>query len=296
MLRRRQIRPAPQRHQARPVRRHLAGAGDRAAAADRGRPGAVQHGRAAGPHRPRGRGDHRGRRAAPLLALPPSSRSWCRAARSAKSSPRQHGRYPVSRFIAIYHVRSDARSIEARAQAIAVEQSVEMPLSAIEDQAILDEIVGKVEEIGEIGRGLFAVRIALARATVGDDAGQLINMLFGNTSLQEDVVAARRRVSRRPGARAFGGPQHRARGPARARRRGGPRADLLGAEAAGAAAGPARASSRRGSRAAASTTSRTITGSPIRPIRRSRRAATRSPRRCARSSARPGSAPAMCRA
>jgi ribulose-bisphosphate carboxylase large chain len=94
----------------------------------------------------------------------------------------------VSRFHAIYHVRSDARSIEARAQAIAVEQSVEMPLSAIEDQQILDEIVGKVEAISHIGNGTFAVRVALARATAGNDAGQLVNMLFGNTSLQEDVV------------------------------------------------------------------------------------------------------------
>ena len=94
----------------------------------------------------------------------------------------------MSRFHAIYHVRSDARSIEARAQAIAVEQSVEMPLSAIEDQSILDEIVGKVEAISQVGNGVFAVRIALARATTGNDAGQLVNMLFGNTSLQEDVV------------------------------------------------------------------------------------------------------------
>ena len=94
----------------------------------------------------------------------------------------------MSRLTATYHVRSDARAIEARAQAIAVEQSVEMPLSAIEDQEILDEIVGRVEDISALSLGLYAVRIALSRATVGDDPGQLINMLFGNTSLQEDVV------------------------------------------------------------------------------------------------------------
>jgi ribulose-bisphosphate carboxylase large chain len=94
----------------------------------------------------------------------------------------------VSRLIATYHVRSDARAIEARARAVAVEQSVEMPLSAIEDQHILDEIVGRVDDIAEVSPGRFAVHIALSRATVGDDAGQLINMLFGNTSLQDDVV------------------------------------------------------------------------------------------------------------
>jgi len=93
-----------------------------------------------------------------------------------------------SRLIAVYHVRSDARAIDSRANAIAVEQSVEMPLSAIEDQSILDEIVGKVEDISDLGNGVFAVRIALSADTIGTDPGQLINMLFGNTSLQDDVT------------------------------------------------------------------------------------------------------------
>ncbi len=35
---------------------------------------------------------------------------------------------------------------------------------------------------------LFAVRIGLATATVGHDAGQFLNMVFGNTSLHDDVV------------------------------------------------------------------------------------------------------------
>jgi ribulose-bisphosphate carboxylase large chain len=88
----------------------------------------------------------------------------------------------------IYHVRSDAKSIEQRAHAIAVEQSVEMPITAIDDDTVLSEIVGRVEDIAEQESGLFTVRVALSTKTVGGDAGQLINMLFGNTSLQEDVV------------------------------------------------------------------------------------------------------------
>lgn len=94
----------------------------------------------------------------------------------------------MSRLIVTYHVRSDARAIESRARAIAVEQSVEMPLGAIDDRHILDEIVGRVDTITEVSSGLFAVRIGLSRTTAGDDAGQLINMLFGNTSLQDDVT------------------------------------------------------------------------------------------------------------
>ena len=94
----------------------------------------------------------------------------------------------TERFTATYHVRSDAASIEARAQGIAVEQSVEMPLAGIDEPAVLSDIVGDVEAIEDLGDGTFAVRIGLALATVGDDPGQLLNMLFGNTSLHEDVI------------------------------------------------------------------------------------------------------------
>src|SRR3954451_7380308 len=95
-----------------------------------------------------------------------------------------------ARLQAVYHVRSDARSIEERARAIAVEQSVEMPVSAIADDFVRSAIVGRVESIAEKDTNLFEVRISLATETVGRDAGQLINMLFGNTSLHEDVVLA----------------------------------------------------------------------------------------------------------
>ena len=46
-------------------------------------------------------------------------------------------RVMTERFTVTYHVRSDAADIEARARAIAVEQSVEMPLAAIDDQTVL---------------------------------------------------------------------------------------------------------------------------------------------------------------
>ena len=92
------------------------------------------------------------------------------------------------RLQAVYHVRCEARAIEERARAIAVEQSVEMPLSAVTDDFVRSEIVGRVESIAEIAQRRFEVRISLAAATVGHDPGQLLNMLFGNTSLHEDVT------------------------------------------------------------------------------------------------------------
>ncbi len=91
-------------------------------------------------------------------------------------------------LLAIYHVESDAGSIDKRAQAIAVEQSVEMPVEAIDNDYVLSEIVGRVEAVKPLGGSRFEVRIALSVDTIGSDAGQLLNMLFGNTSLQDDVV------------------------------------------------------------------------------------------------------------
>jgi ribulose-bisphosphate carboxylase large chain len=112
-----------------------------------------------------------------------------------------------SRLQAVYHVRCEAHSIEERARAIAVEQSVEMPLSAVTDDFVRSEIVGRVESIAEIARGRFEVRISLAAATVGHDPGQLLNMLFGNTSLHDDVTLAD--VAFPPElVAAFGGPRH----------------------------------------------------------------------------------------
>jgi ribulose-bisphosphate carboxylase large chain len=87
-----------------------------------------------------------------------------------------------------YRIRSDAASIEARAQAIAVEQSVEMPVSAIAEPEILRDIVGEVEAIEARGENVYDARIALAVATTGLEAGQFLNMVYGNTSLHEDVL------------------------------------------------------------------------------------------------------------
>ncbi len=113
----------------------------------------------------------------------------------------------VTRIAASYRIRSDARSIEERAKAIAVEQSVEMPVAAIDDRKVLDEIVGRVESIEDRRDGTFAVRIGLATATTGLEPGQLLNMLFGNSSIHDDVTLEDAEFPAEI-ARAFGGPRH----------------------------------------------------------------------------------------
>jgi ribulose-bisphosphate carboxylase large chain len=63
-----------------------------------------------------------------------------------------------------------------------------MPVAAIDDDYVRSEIVGRLLEIKDIGNGTFGARIALAGETIGGDAGQLLNMLFGNTSIHDDVT------------------------------------------------------------------------------------------------------------
>jgi ribulose-bisphosphate carboxylase large chain len=113
----------------------------------------------------------------------------------------------TERIQALYRVKSDTKAIAARAKGIAVEQSVEMPVEAIDDPYVLNEIVGKVEEIADRGDGSFDVRIGLASDTTGYEPGQLLNMLFGNTSIQEDVTLIDAEIPRAFAA-VFGGPRH----------------------------------------------------------------------------------------
>lgn len=94
----------------------------------------------------------------------------------------------TSRFTVIYRIRCDGARINERAQAIAVEQSVEMPLGAINDEAVLAEIVGRVSEIRDAGAGAFDVSVSLDVGTTGFEAGQLLNIAFGNSSIHDDVT------------------------------------------------------------------------------------------------------------
>ena len=94
----------------------------------------------------------------------------------------------MSRLTAIYRIRSEAGAIEQRARSIAVEQSVEMPVEAIDDKTVLADIVGQVRQVAHLGQDLFEVRIDLAVATTGLEPGQLLNMLYGNSSIHDDVT------------------------------------------------------------------------------------------------------------
>jgi len=96
----------------------------------------------------------------------------------------------MNRIKATYLVRSTAAAISARADGIRVEQSVEMPLAGVRDAWVMEHIVGRVESITPAGPAhpdCFKVIIGLAAESARPGIAQLMNMLFGNTSLHQDV-------------------------------------------------------------------------------------------------------------
>ena len=95
-----------------------------------------------------------------------------------------------SRLLVTYQLRCTPAEAPARARALAIEQSVEMPPEAIADEALRARVLGRVESIEPDPQepALQRAMLSLSADTVGDDPAQLLNMLFGNCALQPDVA------------------------------------------------------------------------------------------------------------
>ena len=88
---------------------------------------------------------------------------------------------------ATYRFRLPAAEVPAAAQALALEQSVEVPPQVVRDRFIAENIVGRVAHIRACDDGTHTIVVRLATATTGYDVAQTLNMLFGNSSLHEHV-------------------------------------------------------------------------------------------------------------
>ena len=92
----------------------------------------------------------------------------------------------MERILATYRITASESESRVRAEALAAEQSVEMPVAAIGDDRVLEEVVATVESIRPHA-GYFDVVLGIAPSTTGEEPSQLMNMLFGNCSLQPEV-------------------------------------------------------------------------------------------------------------
>ena len=113
----------------------------------------------------------------------------------------------MTRFSVTYRIRAaDRTEAQARATGIALEQTVEVPQAVIPHGYIADEIVGRVEEICRADEGVFHAVISYSPDSAGDEITQFLNVVFGNSSIQQGI----RVIGIDPGAemvRRFPGPR-----------------------------------------------------------------------------------------
>lgn len=91
------------------------------------------------------------------------------------------------RFTVTYFVRAaDEAEARARALDIALEQTVEIPRNAVPKGYVEDEILGQLESVHKDheGRPGFLATISYSEDDIGGDFLQLLNIVFGNSSIK----------------------------------------------------------------------------------------------------------------
>jgi ribulose-bisphosphate carboxylase large chain len=106
----------------------------------------------------------------------------------------------------VYRVRCAADELAARSEALLLEQTVELPRTALHTAFVRDRIVGRIVGTEAVEGDRFLVTLAQPLAATAGDPAQFLNVLFGNSSLQPDIELDDVRVPESL-ARAFGGPR-----------------------------------------------------------------------------------------
>ena len=92
------------------------------------------------------------------------------------------------RFRVSYRIRAaDAAEARVRAEGIALEQTVEVPDDVVPAGYVRDEIVGRIEALVPAGQESFDAVISYSPDSAGDEVVQLINVIFGNSSMQKGI-------------------------------------------------------------------------------------------------------------
>lgn len=96
------------------------------------------------------------------------------------------------RFTVVYAIRaaSEGEAL-ARAKDMALEQTVEFPEELVPPGDILQHVVGRIESCRPAGEGRFEAAISYAVETVGGELPQLLNVVFGNSSIKAGLRVER---------------------------------------------------------------------------------------------------------
>lgn len=93
-----------------------------------------------------------------------------------------------TRFRVRYRLLADSpQDADQRALGIALEQTVEIPGDIVPAGYISDEIVGQIEAVTHLGGNAYETEISYSPDSAGDEIIQLINVIFGNSSIQQNI-------------------------------------------------------------------------------------------------------------
>jgi ribulose-bisphosphate carboxylase large chain len=110
------------------------------------------------------------------------------------------------RFTVRYAFTGDAREARAKVEAVCLEQTVEFPADLLPAGDIRDHLVGRIERFEPSGEARFEADVSYALEVAGDELPQLMNVVFGNTSIKPGVRVLRLELPERLLAR-FRGPR-----------------------------------------------------------------------------------------
>lgn len=105
----------------------------------------------------------------------------------------QHVTPPLSgeRFLVIYHLIGDREEAQIKAWDTCIEQTVEFPYDLLPAGDIPDHIIGRIENLEPIDNTKFEATISYPVEVAGLDLIQLLNVIFGNTSIKPGVRVER---------------------------------------------------------------------------------------------------------
>jgi ribulose-bisphosphate carboxylase large chain len=102
------------------------------------------------------------------------------------------------RLVVRYRIGGDAAEARERAADVCLEQTVEFPADLLPAGDIPDHLVGRLERLEAAGPHAFEATISYAVEVAGGELPQLLNLLFGNSSIKPSVRL--HRIEPAPGA------------------------------------------------------------------------------------------------
>ena len=91
------------------------------------------------------------------------------------------------RFSVIYRIYGSEKDARAKAEDICIEQTVEFPAECVGGGTIRDHVFGRIESFERRDAGSFAVIISFAVEIAAGELTQLLNVIFGNSSIKPGI-------------------------------------------------------------------------------------------------------------